>query len=497
MLRADRHDRDRGPAGNSTPCNLGKPSGDSRFLPSLGWDALADPQQGLASAPMTAPGPRTVFLETFGCQMNTADSEVVLGKLAAEGWTQVEDPAGADLVVFNTCSVRDHAEGKIRSRLGVLREDKKARPDLKIAIMGCMAQREKDELLKRWPHVDLVVGTDQFTRLPQLVDGLATSGRLAATAFGDWEDDLGVDTVREPGVNAWVPVMRGCNYNCTYCVVPFTRGREKSRSPEAIETEIRGLVDQGYRQVTLLGQTVDAYGKTIGDGTNLARLLRRLHAIDGLLRLRFVTSHPKDITDELLDTVAELPKVAKHLHVPAQAGSDRILRLMGRRYTRADYLRFVERARSRMPGVELLSDFIVGFPTESDADFAETVSLMEEVRFGGAYVFTYSMRPGTPAVHLPDDIPESVKKERCTGLLDLQLRHQEQQHAALHGRTVEVLVEGASKTDPDMLHGRTIGNRNVVFPRAGRDGLVGTLAQVVVSRSTALTVFGDVVTGIR
>ncbi|MEK7413586.1 MAG: tRNA (N6-isopentenyl adenosine(37)-C2)-methylthiotransferase MiaB [Planctomycetota bacterium] len=436
--------------------------------------------------------PRTVFLETFGCQMNVADSEHILGRLTADGWTTVTEPTQASLVVFNTCSVRDHAEGKIRSRLGVLREEKLQRPYLKIAVMGCMAQREKDELLTRWPHIDLVVGTDQFTRLPELLGRVQAGERVASTAFGDWEDDIDAATVREPGVNAWVPVMRGCNYNCTYCVVPFTRGREKSRRPELVETEVRQLVKQGFRQVTLLGQTVDAYGKTLGDGTNLAKLLRRLHAIDGLVRLRFITSHPKDITDELLDTIAELPKVAKHLHVPAQSGSDRILRLMGRRYTRADYLRFVERARARMPQVELLSDFIVGYPSETDAEFQQTVSLMDEVRFGGSYVFTYSVRPGTPAVRLNDDVPEAVKKQRCNHLLDLQLQHQVVAHQAMHGTTVEVLVEGESRTDPNMLHGRTIGNRNIVFPRAGHDALIGRLVNVRVERSTSLTVFGSI-----
>ncbi len=429
-----------------------------------------------------------VFIETFGCQMNTADSEQILGRLGQAGWTAVDTPEAADLVVFNTCSVRDHAEGKIRSRLGVLREQKRHQPSLRIAIAGCMAQREQGELLKKWPHVDVVVGTDQFARLPELIERLDVTGRIAATDFGDWEDDHGVNAAREPGVNAYVPVMRGCNYNCTYCVVPFTRGREKSRQPAAIEDEVRRLVGQGFKQITLLGQTVDAYGKTLGDGSNLARLLRRLHGIDGLLRLRFVTSHPKDISDELLDTIAELPKVAKHLHVPAQSGCDRILRLMGRRYGRDEYLRFVERARSRIPGVELLSDFIVGFPSESDAEFEQTVQLMQQVRFGGAYVFTYSMRPGTPSVRLPDDVPEAVKKARCNRLLSLQLDHQVEQFQALHGHTVEVLVEGESKTDPDMLHGRTIGNRNVVFPK--RDGVVGTLQQVTIERSTPLTLFG-------
>ena len=432
--------------------------------------------------------PGKVFIETFGCQMNTADSEQMLGRLGQAGWTPVDAPEAADLVVFNTCSVRDHAEAKIRSRLGVLRIQKRNQPALKIAIAGCMAQREQGELLKKFPQVDVVVGTDQFARLPELVERLDVTGRIAATDFGDWEDDHGVNAVREPGVNAYVPVMRGCNYNCTYCVVPFTRGREKSRRPEAIENEVRRLVDQGFTQVTLLGQTVDAYGKTLGDGSTLAGLLRRLHAIPGLLRLRFVTSHPKDISDELLDTIAELPKVAKHLHVPAQAGSDRILRLMGRRYGRDEYLRFVDRARSRIPGVELQSDFIVGFPSESDEEFNQTAQLMEQVRFAGSYVFTYSVRPGTPSVRLSDDVPEAVKKARCNQLLALQMTHQDEQHQALHGQTVEVLVEGASRTDPTMLHGRTRGNRNVVFPR--QDGLIGTLHQVTIVRHTTLTLFG-------
>jgi tRNA-2-methylthio-N6-dimethylallyladenosine synthase len=437
---------------------------------------------------------KTVFIETFGCQMNVADTEAILGRLRAAGWRPVETPEAASLVLFNTCSVRDHAEGKVRSRLGILREDKRQRPYLRIGILGCMAQREQGDLLKRYPHIDLVVGTDQFQRLPELLDQAAAQGQILATGFGDI-DEGGPPADRAAGINAWVPVMRGCNYACTYCVVPHTRGHEKSRRPEAVEDEVRRLVDQGFVQVTLLGQTVDAYGKTLGDGSNLAGLLRRLHAIDGLKRLRFVTSHPKDISDELLDTMAELPKVARHLHVPAQAGSDRILRLMGRRYQRADYLALVERARARMPDIELLSDFIVGFPRETDEDFQQTVSLMDEVRFAGAYVFMYSPRPGTSATRLDDDVPEEVKRARCNHLLDLQLQHQEAQHRALHGQRAEILVEGESRTDPDMLHGRTRGNRNVVFPRAGADGLVGKLATVEIERSTSLTLFGKLVSG--
>jgi tRNA-2-methylthio-N6-dimethylallyladenosine synthase len=440
-------------------------------------------------------GARTVYIETFGCQMNINDTEVVLARLSEAGWRQVDSIDQAGLVLYNTCSVRDHAEAKVRGRLGALKPLKRARPSLRIGIMGCMAQREKDALLKSYPHVDLVVGTDQFVHMPQLLDGLDQSGRIAATDFGDFEDRAW-DAVREPGVNAYVPVMRGCNYNCTYCIVPTTRGREKSRKPELVDEEVRKLIDQGYVQITLVGQTVDAYGKTLGDGTTLAKLLRRLHEIPGLKRLRFITSHPKDITDELLDTMAELPRVARHLHVPAQCGSDRILRLMGRRYTREDYLRFVERARARMPDVELLSDFIVGFPRESDDDFKQTVSLMEQVRFGGAYVFMYSPRPGTPSSHLNDDVPADVKSARCNELLALQVKHQAEFNTTQHGRVHQVLVEGPSKSDEAMLHGRSAGNLNIVFPRTATDGsdrsgLVGQIVPVRIGRSTGLTLFGD------
>ncbi|GDY12499.1 tRNA-2-methylthio-N(6)-dimethylallyladenosine synthase [Planctomycetota bacterium] len=448
----------------------------------------------MVSTASSAPG-RAVFIETFGCQMNVADTEVVLARLAEAGYHTTDTIDSADLVVYNTCAVRDHAEAKVRGRLGALKPIKKQRPELRIAIMGCMAQREQGDLLRQFPHVDLVVGTDQFVHLPQLLDRLADERQVVATDFGDFEAK-DWSARREGTVNAFVTIMRGCNYNCTYCIVPTTRGLEKSRPPQQIEDEVRRLVDDGFVQVTLLGQTVDAYGKTLGDGTTLASLLRRLHAIEGLKRIRFITSHPKDISDELLDTMAELPKVAKHLHVPAQHGSDRILRLMGRRYGRDDYLRFVERARSRMPEVELLSDFITGFPRETDADHAETVSLFNAVRFAGSYVFMYSPRPGTPSTRLEDDVPEDVKRARCNELLALQLVHQSELFASHHGRIRQVLVEGPSRSDPEMLHGRSEGNLNVVFPRRGADGdrmsLVGRIVPVRIERSTSLTLFGDV-----
>lgn len=431
---------------------------------------------------------RTFFIETFGCQMNRADSEVILGQLAGLGFVRCDDAAAADLVVYNTCSVRDGAEAKVRGRLDACRYRK--RPGQKLVVMGCMAQRLGRDILDRWPHVDLVAGSDQFASLPTLLQRLDQEGRLAETGFAD-QAAAGVTPSRGDGINAWVPVMRGCNYRCTYCVVPGTRGTEKSRSPDEIEAEVRAAVAAGKVQVTLLGQTVDAYGRTRGDGSTLAGLLRRLHAIDGLLRLRFVTSHPKDISDDLLRAMAGLPKVATHLHIPVQSGSDRILLHMGRRYGRADYLEVVRRARAAVPGLELLTDLIVGFPGESDADFADTRSLMDEVGFDGAFVFMYSPRPGTAAAGLADDVPAEVKRRRCNELLRRQLAHQERVHQALVGSTLEVLVEGPSTGDATRLAGRSRGNRLCVFPRDGRDHLVGRLVTVRIARATNLTLFGD------
>ena len=453
---------------------------------------------------MTGPNPayharvmeeKRVYIETFGCQMNLADSEMVLSALADDGYETCESSKDASLVLYNTCSVRDNAEGKIRGRLDHLKGVKKQRPDLKIGIMGCMAQREKDALLQKYPHLDLVVGTDQFVHMPALLKQLEETKQIAATDFGDFEQ-RNWGSIRKEGINAWVPVMRGCNYNCTYCVVPKTRGKEKSRDPQQIIEDIKQCVAEGFPQVTLLGQTIDAYGKTLGDGTNFASLLRQVHEIEGLKRIRFITSHPKDITDELLDTIAELPRVCKHLHVPAQCGSSKILRLMGRRYNREEYLEFTRRARERMPDVELLTDIIVGFPRETEEDYQETVSLMHEVGFAGAYVFMYSPRPGTGAWNLPDDVPHEVKRARCNEILGIQLEHQEKWYKTQHGKTFEILVEGPSKSNPERLNGRSIGNLNIVIPRTDADGnsrdhLIGELVHVTINDSTNLTLYGD------
>ena len=357
--------------------------------------------------------------------------------------------------------------------------------------MGCMAQREKEDLAKKHPIVDLVVGTDQFVHLPELLARQQREGKIVATEFGDFET-VNWSARRNEGITAYVPVMRGCNYSTTYCITKLAVAKSRAIRP-FIEREVRQAVEEGFKQVTLLGQTVDAYGKT-GDGSNLAKLLHRLHPIDGLERIRFITSHPKDITDELLETMAELPKVAKHLHVPAQSGSSRILRLMGRRYTREQYLDFVERARRIIPGVELLTDMIVGFPRETDEDFQMTRSLMEEVQFDGAFVFMYSPRPDTGANRLEDDVEEAVKKARCNDLLALQLQQQTARYAGLHGQTFDVLVEGPSK-NPNRLAGRSIGNLNIIFDRVGENGVdysdrIGSIVPITITESTNLTLFG-------
>lgn len=443
-----------------------------------------------ASATAAAPAGKTVYIETFGCQMNAADTEVVLARLADDGYRQVDAIDDASLVLYNTCSVRDGAEAKVRGRLDSLKPVKRARPDLRIGVMGCMAQRAKRALLERHPHVDLVVGTDQFVHMPALLQRLADEQQVVATEFGFFETENWRAQRRE-GVNAWIPIMRGCNYNCTYCIVPTTRGREKSRDPALIEREVRAAVDAGHTQVTLLGQTVDAYGKTLGDGTTLGKLLYRLDRVPGLERLRFVTSHPKDITDELLIAMRDCERVAKHLHVPAQCGSSRVLRLMGRRYTREGYCAVVERARRLCPGIEILTDIIVGFPTETDEDFAATISLMHEIQFDGAYVFMYSPRPGTGAWNLDDDVPLASKRARCNEALALQLAQQEERYRRLHGAVLSVLLEGPSKSRPDRLQGRSAGNLNVIVERAGNEDRIGRCAPVRIVDSSNLTLYGE------
>ena len=438
--------------------------------------------------------PRRVFLEAFGCQMNVLDGELVLSELIRRGYQVTGNDSDADLVVFNTCSVRDHAEQRVLSRIGHLKARKERDPGFRIAVMGCMAQRQGEELVRRAPHVDVVCGSQEFPRMLELLEEVETRGRSIVAI-----DQAGVAPVsREVGVrprrqSAFVSVMRGCHHRCSYCIVPQTRGgKEQSRPIDVIVDEVRSLTEDGVREVTLLGQNINSYGRSLPDRPRLPQLLRGVSGVEGIDRIRFVTSNPMDLERELLEAMGELPKVMEYLHFPAQSGSDRILRQMFRGYTKARYLELADLAREIVPGIELASDFIVGFPGETEDDLRQTVDLMERVRFSQSYVFKYSPRPGTRAANLPDDVPEETKRDRNRRLLKVQERHSFARNQGCIGRKVEVLVEGPSSKNPDRLTGRTRFNQIVVFP--GGAGLTGRLVDVRVLRVTPLTLIGEAIT---
>jgi len=407
--------------------------------------------------------------------MNEHDSEVIAGLVEAAGYCRVEDPDQAGLVVINTCCVRGSAEQKIFGLLGRL-----ARPGGRrlIAVGGCMAQREGMAafLRRRFPAVRLIFGTHALPRLPELLAKAVAGEVVVAVEEGAGRPE-GLPVHRTGGVRAWVPVIYGCNNFCTYCAVPLVRGRERSRPPEAVVREVADLARQGYREVTLLGQNVNSYGRDLGRDTNLASLLEELNRCEGILRLRFLTSHPRDLDDGLIEAVADLDKVCEHFHLPAQSGSDRILRLMHRGYTREWYLERVRAIRKCMPGATVTTDLIVGFPGETDQDFADTLSLVEEAAFDGAFTFVYNTRPGTPAASIDDQVPPEVKKERITALVEATGRVALARNQAVVGKVVEVLVEARAPS----FFGRTRGNRPV---RLDGPGLaVGELRAVRIVRA--------------
>jgi tRNA-2-methylthio-N6-dimethylallyladenosine synthase len=416
--------------------------------------------------------PRKLYLETFGCQMNVLDSELVLGQLRAQGYQATDDRDQADVIIYNTCSVREHAEQKVWSRLGELRQRKQSDPSLVIGVIGCMAERDGTNIFKKYPHVDILCGPGELDKLPALVHNAAVttdqeqrtkdkqSALMGATtrrsstlaAAEDHLELLDLSRSISPGddvAQAYVRITRGCNKFCTYCVVPYTRGPEVHRPPQNIIDEVRKLTDAGALEVTLLGQTINHYCYDHGDGrkTTFADLLYRVHeAVPDLPRLRFVTSFPRDFTDQALQAMRDCPRICRYLHVPAQHGNDRILRMMNRGYTARQYLDFVDRARGYMPDISLASDFIVGFPTETDEEFQQTVDLVRHCRFKNSFIFKYSPRPGTIAIdRYADDIPEDVKRRRNNELLAVQGEISAQNNREMVGKTVEVMVEGESK----------------------------------------------------
>lgn len=460
---------------------------------------------------------KKLYVETAGCQMNVLDSELVVAKLRKEGYELTGDIQQADTILYNTCSVRQHAEDKVYSALGRIKRIKEEKPGVSIGVLGCMAQKDQAQILKRAPHVDIVVGPGQLERVPELIQiardqkkpqmavSLARSAGTRDVITSSFET---YDPDREPSMRpspfqAYVRVMMGCDKFCTYCIVPAVRGPEQSRPPRAIIEESRVLIGQGVKEITLIGQTVNSYSYREPDGriTRLSDILAQLHELPGITRIKFVTNFPNDMTDDLLAAVRDLPRVARYLHVPAQSGCDEVLKRMKRTYTVGFYEDMLARTREMIPGVAVSSDFIVGFCGETDASFDRTMALVERSRFKNSFIFKYSPRQGTKAHDLhADDVPEAVKKQRNSDLLTLQTKISGEDNREYAGRTVEVLVEGPSRSTArrqgweglDQLMGRTTCDRIVVFD--GPERLVGQIVSVAVEDVSPVTLFGRVVT---
>jgi len=420
-----------------------------------------------------------IYIETYGCQMNVSDSELMFGVLGREGYVRTEDPAEADVLLVNTCAVRDHAEQRVLGRMGELKRYK--RPGDVLGVVGCMAQRLGPKLLERVPQVDLVIGPDGYRGLPELIARAREGERAAETTFRSWEHYEDVPPVRERQVSAFVTVQRGCDYRCTFCIVPMTRGPERSRKLADVVREVEGLAARGTTEVTLLGQTVNSYH----DGEHdFADLLRAAGGVPGIRRLRFTSPYPTDFSERVLAAMAETAAVCEHVHLPVQSGSNRVLRRMLRRYTREGYLEVAAALRRAVPGIALTTDIIVGFPGETEQDFEETVSLVREVRFDDAYTFKYSLRDGTPAVKLKDRVPEAVAGERLERLIAAVRRVARAKNVALVGTTHEVLVEGKAKRG-GLLQARTRSNKVALLD--GPDEWIGTYRRVRLTGTTGST----------
>ena len=436
---------------------------------------------------------RKLYIETYGCQMNAGDSGVVLSILQGDGFRYTEDPAGADVILINTCSIRDNAEQRIWGRLRELRQYKKKNKGLLVGVIGCMAERLREKLIDQEELVNLVAGPDAYRDLPRLLREAGGGAKAVNVLLSGEETYAEISPVRldKNGVSAYISIMRGCNNMCSYCVVPYTRGAERSRDPQTILREARELFDGGYREVTLLGQNVNSYrwenGETVA---GFADLLGAVASVDPKLRVRFSTSHPKDLSDEVLHTMARYPNLCRAIHLPAQSGSTRMLELMNRKYTREWYLGRIEAIRRILPGCSISTDLIAGFCTETDDDHRQTLSLMEEVGYASAFMFKYSERPNTKAArHMADDVPDGVKTARLNEIIALQNELSLRSNRLDVGREFEVLVEGVSKRSDRQLFGRTSQNKVVVFDRG--DARVGDYIRVRVTDCSSATLHGQ------
>lgn len=431
------------------------------------------------------------FVETYGCQQNSSDSEKLKGMMQDMGFDFCDSAEEADLVLYNTCAVRENAELRVFGNIGALKHVKRRRPDMIIGVCGCMMQQEHiaETIKKKYSHVDLVFGTHALYRFPELLKRVYEKGRIFDVHNEDGSIFEEVSYKRDEPPLAKIPIMYGCNNFCTYCVVPYVRGRERSRKPEDILNEIRSVAQEGYKEVMLLGQNVNSYDGE--GGVNFAELLRRVCRIDGIERVRFMTSHPKDLSDELIAVMSEEDKVCKQLHLPIQSGSDRILKLMNRRYTKAQYMELVTKIREKMPDIVLTTDIIVGFPGETDEDFEETVKVLKEAEYDTIFSFIYSKRVGTPAADMTDVMSEEQKHKNFDRMLEVQNEISKRKNDEYLGRTEQVLVEGLSKNNDLTLTGRTDGGKVVNF--CGDKSLIGSFVDVKITQCRTWSLFGEIV----
>jgi tRNA-2-methylthio-N6-dimethylallyladenosine synthase len=444
---------------------------------------------------VTADGQRPLaMVDTYGCQQNEADSEKLRGYLAMMGYGFTQDEFQADVIVVNTCAVREHAEMRVLGNVGALNHSKKVKPNQIIAVCGCMVQQEHmaEKLKMSYPVVDLVFGPHELWRFPELLQQVMTRHkRVFATAKDDGAVAEGIPNKRDGSVKAWLSIMYGCNNFCTYCVVPYVRGRERSRRPEDVVAEARELVAAGYKDITLLGQNVNSYGRDLGLDVDFADLIRMINDIPGDFLIRFMTSHPKDATEKLFKTMAECEKCAHQLHLPVQAGNDRILKAMNRNYDSAKYIAQVELARSYMPDLVLTTDIIVGFPNESDEEFEDTIKLVEKVRYDAMFTFIYSKRVGTPAASMPDPYSREDKQRHFDRLTEVANRISGEKHKEYEGKTLRVLVDGETGKEEYNLSSRTNGGRLVHLK--GDKSLIGRFINVKITSSNTWALYGEVI----
>ena len=430
-----------------------------------------------------------VYIETYGCQMNLADTELVQGILINHGYELTEKTDDADIVLLNTCSIREKAEERIYGRLGNFKNVKNSNSNLVVGILGCMAERLRKDLIKEKKIVDLIVGPDEYRRLPELIDVAINGGKGIGVQLSKTETYDDLIPYREDGLQAWISVMRGCDKFCTFWVVPFTRGRERSRSLKSIIKEIENLSSRGFREVTLLGQNVNSYSDIEND---FADLLAACAGVDPLVRIRFTTSHPQDLSEKLLQTISDHNNICNYIHLPVQSGSNRILKAMNRTYTIEHYLSLIEKAREIIPKVSFSTDIISGFPTETYEDHLMTLDILREVRYDGAYMFKYSPREGTKAYKIKDDVSEKIKVKRLQEIIDIQQQISFEKNQEQIGTDEIILIEGFSKKSNDYLAGRTDGNKVVIIP-ADKKIETGSYVKVKINRATSGTLFGDFV----